>query len=230
VRALGLVVAIRHASISRFSMGKVAIRGTLVLMVRTSGLCSTAAAAMLVAIACGDGPYSSTPFRCWPAGPEARCPSSDYQCCSDDPAALDLNDLDAPALPAYEGSGGTGTPLFSAARNDASHSGMCVKKDSPPPSVTLVGSGCAVPCNPRWDRESIDAVCGEGALCCQTVEIEAADCVFDPQLGSAGCWRPVRGADIVGLGGLEATGWTADDHASHQDPGRLGCQEFVAGY
>jgi hypothetical protein len=62
-----------------------------------------------------------------------------------------------------------------------------------------------------------------------TVEIEASDCVLDPDLGDAGCWRPVRGDDIVGLGGLEATAWSANEHATLQDPGFHGCEAFVAG-
>lgn len=65
--------------------------------------------------------------------------------------------------------------------------------------------------------------------CCQTVELEASDCVFDPELGNAGCWRPARGEDSIGVGGLEATAWGPGDHATAQDPGQLGCEEFVKG-
>ena len=66
-------------------------------------------------------------------------------------------------------------------------------------------------------------------FCCDTFEVEASDCVLDPDLGDAGCWRPVHGDDIIGLGGADATNWSAAEHASHQDPGFHGCDAFVAG-
>ncbi|MFV8751174.1 hypothetical protein ACNOYE_11580 [Nannocystaceae bacterium ST9] len=64
-------------------------------------------------------------------------------------------------------------------------------------------------------------------MCCPTAALEPEDCVFDPALGSEGCWRPATGGDIVGLGGLEATDWAEDAHATHQDPGGLGCRAFA---
>jgi hypothetical protein len=196
---------------------------------------ATFVVSLLVVLGCPNGQYPTTAYRCQPSSsePDSRCPgnvSTSYQCCSDDPATLDLDNLDGPGLPPYHTLGGSdsgsGTPLFSADRNDASFSGMCIKVGSVAPSFALPG-GCPVPCNPSWDRSSIDIVCGLGTFCCQTVEIEASDCVLDSNLGDAGCWRPARGEDIVGLGGLDATSWSAAEHATQQDPGLPGCEEFV---
>jgi hypothetical protein len=167
------------------------------------------------------------PGRCNPSSARP-CPKdeNDYLCCSDDPAALDLADLDAAALPAYDGRGGDDTPLFSDARNEASDHGMCIRSGSVAPAFALFG-GCPVPCNPNWDEAAVDAICGDGTFCCQTVELESSDCVFDAGLGDAGCWRPVRGDDIEGLGGLDLTTWAPGVHATHQDAGGLECQAFV---
>lgn len=191
------------------------------------------AAAALLAFAC-DSSFPEPPGRCQPNQPN-QCQASDgerYVCCSDDPAALDLANLDALALPAYVGGGGAGAPLFSSARNASSSSGMCVLEGAVPPAVALedpAANGCPIPCNPTWSNQELALICGPNTICCQTVELEASDCVLDPALGSDGCWRPARGEDIVGLGGLEATRWTAAEHASLQDPGGLGCEDFVAG-
>jgi hypothetical protein len=188
---------------------------------------ATFVVSLLVVTAC-PGPYVSFPttsFRCQPSSsaPESRCSKvADYQCCSDDPLALDLANLDVLALPV------SGTPVFSGDQNDASYSGTCIKVGAVAPAFALP-SGCPIPCNPTWNSTSIAVVCGSGSFCCHTIELEASDCVLDPELGDAGCWRPVRGDDIVGLGGLEATGWSADEHATLQDPGLHGCQAFVAG-
>ena len=48
-------------------------------------------------------------------------------------------------------------------------------------------------------------------------------------LGDGGCWRPVTGDDIVGLGGLDATDWASTAHATHQDPSGISCQLFAQG-
>jgi hypothetical protein len=88
--------------------------------------------------------------------------------------------------------------------------------------------GCPVPCNPLWSASQIVEICGPGALCCQAQALEPEDCAFDPTLGDAGCWRPVTGADISGLGGADASDWSPDDHATHQDPGGTSCELFVA--
>jgi hypothetical protein len=190
---------------------------------------ATFVVSLLVAVACGRIPLPPTAARCQPSSPhpDKRCPEGE-QCCSDDPAALDLLDLDGPELPAYEGRGGTGIPLFSAERNDDSSFGMCIQVGSVAPAFALPG-GCPVPCNPSWDPDSVDAVCGAGTFCCQTLEIEASDCVFDPAIGDDGCWRPARGEDIIGLNGLGATSWSADEHATPQDPGGHECEAFVMG-
>ena len=191
---------------------------------------TTFVTAALVAFACDRNPPMSA-FRCQPSGRSPTCPKG-YVCCSDDPAALDLTNLGGPALPAYEGREGSGVPLFSAARNSASYSGMCVGEGSVPPRGALeepLAAGCPIPCNPSWTAEERAAVCGPDTICCQTVELDESDCVLDPALGSTGCWRPAHGGDIEGLGGLETTRWTTDDHATLQDPGGSGCAEFVAG-
>lgn len=179
-------------------------------------------------------PEVPTAYRCRPSSPhpDKRCPEGE-QCCSDDPASLDLSNLAAPSVPQYQGREGSGTPLFSAARNDDSVSGMCVRTGSVAPAFSLAdagpGQGCPIPCNPTWDGDSIQAVCGQGTFCCQTEELDESDCVFDPGLGNSGCWRPARGDDIEGLGGIDVTNWAEAQHATHQDPGGFECEAFVVG-
>jgi hypothetical protein len=192
-------------------------------------------AALLVAFACVPDPRLAA-FRCQPSGPSPQCPEIEgerYMCCSDDPAALDLANLDGPTLPAYQGrDGGTGVPLFSAARNASSDWGTCVQRGAVPPAGALeeaVAEGCPVPCNPNWSSEELDVVCGPNTICCQTVELDESDCLLDPTLGENGCWRPAQGGDIEGLGGLEATTWSSSEHLTLQDPGGHACEAFVGG-
>lgn len=187
--------------------------------------------ASLVTLACPvDRSPPTTSSRCQPSGEAPQYPE-EYVCCSDDPAALELANLDADSLPAYEGRGGSGVPLFSGTRNAASESGMCVHQGSVPRwrAHGRGRRGLPDPCNPRWSNADLAAVCGPNTLCCQTVELDKADCLLDPALGPIGCWRPAHGGDIEGLGGLEATGWTAAEHVTLQDPGGADCQKFVAG-
>lgn len=185
--------------------------------------------ALFVTAACpvypGWGPTTS--YRCDPAGRDPQCPTrDDYLCCSDDGLAIELANPDAFALPSFADSGGSGVPVFALDRNANGRWGMCVRRGSVPP-VADVGNGCPIPCNPRWDEQAVESVCGVGQICCQTSEIDARDCVFDSSLGDAGCHRPVRGEDITGLGGLELSDWAAGRHATHQDPGGVACQAFV---
>jgi hypothetical protein len=207
------------------------------LQVRTTArlLTATFVVSLLVVLACPSGGYPTTAFRCQPSSldPASRCPGweGEFQCCSDDPAALDISDLDGLALPVFKAEAGSSsvTPVFAGARNDASFSGMCIEVGSVAPGYASTNpAGCPIPCNPSWDSASIEFVCGASTLCCQTVVLEPSDCVLDPNLGDAGCWRPVRGADIVDLGGLDVSSWSADEHATHQDPGLHGCEAFVA--
>jgi hypothetical protein len=51
------------------------------------------------------------------------------------------------------------------------------------------------------------------------VALEAKDCIQD---GST--WRPVTGADIG-----NGTDWANGRHATHQDPGGIGCGTFAQG-
>jgi hypothetical protein len=173
----------------------------------------------LLATAC-DPSYPITSFRCDPSNP--NCPTDKfasntgaYVCCSDDPAAIDPDDLTA-ALPGYNG-GGTGTPLFSGINNQFSTSGYCID----------IGQGCPLPCNPTWSNSEVAEVCGSGTVCCQTQELGDLDCVLDPDLGDSGCYRPVTGTDIQGLGGLNSTDWSPSDHDTHQSPNGSGCVDFV---
>jgi hypothetical protein len=188
-------------------------------------------AAVLVSTACQPPDYPATAFRCSPGG-ESPCPDG-YICCSDDPAAIDLDDLDAVVLPEYQGRGGTGTPLFSGGNNSLSITGMCIEEGAVPVMGALAdggAQGCPVPCNPNWGEADIGEVCGDNTICCQTVELEPEDCVLDPALGSNGCFRPVTGADIIGLSsGLDATEWKGTEHATHQDPSGVNCKTFAGG-
>jgi hypothetical protein len=181
--------------------------------------------------------YPATAFRCSPfAGAEA-CPTEgkkEYQCCSDDPAAILLTEtgVDDFVTPNYLGRGGDGTAMFSAGNNPLSKSGMCIEKLSVAAPFALAeanAAGCPVPCNPTWSTSDIAAVCGAGIFCCQTTELEAKDCVLDPSLGDNGCFRPVTGSDIGIIGTTNLSSWAGDEHATHQDPSGLNCEVFVAG-
>jgi len=190
----------------------------------------------LLATAC-DPSYPITSFRCDPSEP--NCPtdkfasgSGKYVCCSDDAAAIDLADTDLAVLPAYMGGEGTGTPLFSGPNNHLSTSGFCIDLSVVPLSAAIQdvgsGQGCPLPCNPTWDSGQVADVCGSGTVCCQTQELGPLDCVLDPDLGDSGCYRPVTGTDIMGLGGVNASDWSTSDHDTHQSPNGSGCRDFVA--
>ena len=179
----------------------------------------TFTASLVVVFACYPPP-SNTAWRCRPSKPDCPNDNTDYRCCSDDATAIDLDDLGGLVLPAYEGRFGTGSPVFSDLRNDAGDSGMCIQIGSVAPAFALTND-CPVPCNPTWDGDSVEAVCGAGTFCCQTLEIEPDDCVFDPSLGDDGCWRPFRGDDILDLAEINAT--------TLQDPDLSGCESFVEG-
>lgn len=178
--------------------------------------------------------YPPTAFRCSPFEAD-NCPTQGtdvYQCCSDDPAALDVANVNAFVTPDYQGRGGEGTPLFSAGNNPLSKSGMCIQVGSVTPQFALTeinAQGCPVPCNPTWSANDIAAVCGAGTFCCQTTELDPADCVLDPSQGDNGCWRPVTGNDIVSVGSTDLTTWAPTTHATHQDPSGLNCEAFVTG-
>jgi hypothetical protein len=192
--------------------------------------------AALVSSSCGVN-YPITAFRCSPGGTQPNCPTSGdekYVCCSDDPAALLITQsgVDNLVTPKYQGRGGSGTPLFSGGNNPLSKSGMCVKEGSVPPSGALAdvnAAGCPVPCNPTWSKSDITAVCGANTICCQTVELDPADCVLDPTVGTGGCWRPATGFDIEGVGTQSLTNWGGTAHVTHQDPSGTNCQLFVQG-
>jgi hypothetical protein len=179
----------------------------------------------------GDGDGDPIGLVCDPSSP-AACESADGLCCSDDPAAVLLDDLDAQVTPQYQGGAGEGTPLFSGGNNPRSRWGLCVAAGSVPDSYSLDevnAQGCPVPCNPHWDAADVQLICGSGRVCCQTVELGPEDCALDPDLGDSGCWRPVTGNDVVGLGGLDSTNWSSMDHATHQDQSGIGCQQFASG-
>ena len=191
---------------------------------------SAFASAAVFATAC-DPSYGIRTFRCDPS--QGDCPTNygtgTYVCCSDDPAALDLDDIGTPALPSY--GGGSGIPLYASANNNASSSGFCIDTSAVPPAAGIMeigaGMGCPLPCNPTWAQADITAVCGEQTSCCASVELQDLDCGLDPALGDAGCWRPVTGGDIQGLSGIDVSDWSASDHATHQDPGGGGCEQFI---
>jgi hypothetical protein len=187
-------------------------------------------AAVALSTGCPIPDYPATAFRCSPGG-ESPCPEG-YICCSDDPAAIDLDDINMAVLPEYQGRGGTGVPLFSGGNNSLSITGMCIAAGAVPIEGALadVGAqGCPVPCNPNWTGDQIEEVCGGNTICCQTVELDAKDCVLDMAVGDNGCYRPVTGTDIDGLGGLDATQWKGTEHTTHQDPSGVNCKTFVGG-
>jgi hypothetical protein len=189
--------------------------------------------ALVVSSSCSVN-YPATAFRCSPFESD-NCPDSGdgvYLCCSDDPAALDLSTVNEFVTPNYQGRGGEGTPLFSGGNNPLSKSGMCIKVGSVAPAFALAdvnAQGCPVPCNPTWSDTDITSVCGQGTFCCQTTELQPEDCVFDPDAGDAGCFRPVTGDDIEGVGTTALTNWSGSAHATHQDPSGSNCEIFVQG-
>lgn len=164
-----------------------------------------------VAISCIDVEYPLVAFRCDPQQ-ESNCPDTHF-CCSDDPAA------EGGAKPNYMGKGieDGAEPYFSGNNNALSRSGMCVRVDDIAGQglIELPAANCPIPCNPTWDAAWIDDVCGESRVCCQTVELEASDCVPS----SEGGFRPVTGSDI--LAGV--TDWRPAAHATHQDPNGSNC-------
>jgi hypothetical protein len=171
----------------------------------------------------GFGGYPTVAFRCDPSEPD-NCPDH-YFCCSDDPSA------EGGALPAYEGKGTTGaTPYFSGVNNALSIRGMCIDRDDIPFGSGLreaAAFGCPTPCNPTWSAADVAAVCGESRACCQTVELDASDCVLDPDDGTT--FRPVTGADIGATydNGTAVTDWAPGTHATHQDPGGVACRAIA---
>jgi len=158
-------------------------------------------------------------YPCDPSLGRDACHEAHF-CCSDDPAAR------GGALPGYIGKDIDGDePLFSGINNAYSRSGMCLRTEDIPAGAGLLEPGaenCPVPCNSTWTQEEIWEVCGYNASCCQTVELEEADCVLDNDLGR---YRPARGNDILELGDP----WDEGAHATHQDPGLQGCAELALG-
>jgi hypothetical protein len=140
-----------------------------------------------------------------------------WTCCSDDPAAQ------GGELPAYEGKGIDGTtPIFSGGNNAIGTSGLCVRTSDIPVGSGLLepqAANCPIPCNPTWDAGSIATVCGGNRVCCQTQELQPEDCILDGDV-----WRPVTGEDIG-----NGTDWANNRHATHQDPGGVGCNVFAGG-
>jgi hypothetical protein len=170
-------------------------------------------------------------LRCDPSVGTPCATFGNVPCCSDDPAALDLAALADFVTPLYQDGGGSGTPIFSAANNSFSRSGYCLAEQTPV-GVALeevAAQGCRIPCNPTWSSSDIALICGPAARCCQTVELEPADCVLDPGLGDGGCFRPVTGDDIQGIGTTNLTNWASTSHVTHQDPSGLNCEVFVGG-
>ena len=178
-------------------------------------------------LACGEQDYPDRAFRCDPSDADS-CPGA-YLCCSTDPAAVDPDDPGAIVAPDY--AGGSGLAVFSGFANEAGEHGRCVDPASIGNLDTFEDGagpvGCPRPCNPTWDDALVASVCGAEAFCCQTDEIGENDCVLDPALGTAGCYRPTTGNDIVGFGGIDSSNWSRSDHDTHQDPNGSACTDFA---
>ncbi|MCX4242140.1 hypothetical protein [Paraliomyxa miuraensis] len=169
----------------------------------------------IVSTSCVDVDYPLVAFRCNPQQ-ESNCPDTHF-CCSDDPAAP------MGAKPNYMGKNidGGEDPYFSGMNNALSTSGMCVRTADIAGQglIELAAANCPIPCNPTWEADWINDVCGESRVCCQTVELEAKDCVQ----GSDGV-RPVNGGDIGTL-----SQWRPGDHSTHQDPNGSSCLALAGG-
>jgi hypothetical protein len=177
-----------------------------------------------VASSCINVNYPIVAFRCNPRQQD-NCPETHF-CCSDDPAAENGD------LPAFMGKNISGsTPYFAGMNNSLGTSGLCVNRDEIPFGSGLMepaAANCPIPCNPTWDEGDVAAVCGGGRVCCQTVQLDAKDCVVDPM---SGMYRPVTGADI-GVryeNGSVVTDWSPGAHFTHQDPSGTGCIGFAGG-
>lgn len=202
--------------------------------------------------------YGDVAFRCDPSLGSDACPDG-YRCCSDDPAAFDLSTNQTIGVtPDYDSPPGSivQAPIFSDGNNVLSRTGMCisdtVRSDLSADSrglKTPAALGCPVPCNPEWASADIQDVCNVGKnssyLCCQTVELDFSDCVFD---GDLNCYRPVSGEDIPGVAGnnppavidrVDSDGnrlqgqkpnWSPGSHATMQAPGATTqCELFIGG-
>lgn len=197
------------------------MRSTFSLIVAAVGFAGAAA----VPIGCPRPDYDQIAFRCAPAGGAPNCPDG-YRCCSDDPAAA------GGGVPGYTGRSPGDVPMFSGFNNVLSSTGMCIEDGLVPPGAGLVdpgAEGCPVPCNPQWGSNEVTSVCGQNAICCQTVELDVRDCVLQD-----GCWRPAVGDDIFavdvsGTWGMGPDPWKAATHETHQDPGGVGCAAFAQG-
>ena len=173
----------------------------------------------IVATSCINVDYPTVAFRCNPRQSD-NCPDTHF-CCSDDPASPEG------MLPSYldKGIDGHDFPFFSGVNNGLGTSGLCVRTGDIPLGSGLLepqAANCPIPCNPKWDdligNNTIRDVCGMGRVCCQTVAMEATDCLPD----NDGVWQPVTGA-LIGDG----TNWGAGVHATHQDPGGTGCSQYA---
>lgn len=104
--------------------------------------------------------------------------------------------------------------MFAGASNDLGSSGMCVRTEDIPGTAGLRPYNCPIPCNPTWAEAEVGVVCGSGYACCQTVELDADDCVRDE---TTGLWRPADGRDaLASLDG--GTRWNPTTSSTHQDP------------
>lgn len=177
----------------------------------------------------GDSEDAPFVLRCDPLAQDACATVGGDVCCSDDPLAIDLTNITALVTPQYMNGAGVGTPVFSGSNNAMGRSGYCMVEPAPA-SVALTedgAQGCRTPCNPHWPVADIQAICGPAATCCQTVELQPEDCVYDSSLGDSGCFRPVVGTDIAGLGTTGLTEWAGSSHATHQDPTGIRCNAWV---
>ena len=168
------------------------------------------------------GPLGFYPFACNPR--TSGTSPTGHKCCSSDPSTADG------ALPAYEGLAIEGsTPLYADAANFAGTWGMCIEAGMVPQGFGLLsaqGSGCPIPCNPQWGGADVEAVCGQGRTCCQTIELRPKDCVFDE---TTELWRAVKGTDIGNNEITPPTIWNATAHETHQDPNGTICLAYAAG-
>lgn len=207
--------------------------------------------------ACVSVDYPDIAFRCNPSLGGDACPDG-FECCSDDPAAYSTaQNTSVGIVPDYDQAPNnrTSQPIFSEVNNVISRTGMCVSKSNvisalaegqagllQPPAV-----GCPRPCNPTWSESDIQSVCkvnslGQTNLCCQTVELDVTDCVYDNSLA---CFRPVTGLDLGVTGNnppalqrVDSSGniimgssvlWIDGDHATMQGPNGDACTTFAGG-
>ena len=165
---------------------------------------TTFVVSLLVGVAC-HVPWVEGSHLCQPSSskPDKRCPDDEI-CCSDDPAALDFSRSRRTRTPSIRGPRRLRHSLVLGRPKRR----QLLRRVHQIGDWVALPSGCPVPCNPSWDSDSVDAICGTGTFCCQTLEVDGVGLrVRIPRsvtrVAGDQFWRRHHGT----RGGLDATSW-----------------------